>query len=85
MHWTGILEDGSEIDLAKIPCASAFGASDCWRCYKLPELKKTFRMALELALNGQTEVLVWSRSWNIFYGLGPQDLDCDWWREREDE
>jgi len=81
-QWTGQWENGKEIDLTKIPCASAFGISDCWPCCILPDLKMDLINALELALTGRIEVTVSSSYYYVpFHSLDPKHVHVDWFQD----
>jgi hypothetical protein len=92
MNWYGTWKNGlmdsdiwfaEAIDLTKIPCATAWGVSDCWPCYILPEFKETLRMTIELWINGRTTAEVYSAaSWCGMHSLSPEHLSCSWWPEK---
>jgi len=83
MQWTGQFENGREIDLAKLPCNSVFGVSDCWPCYKLPDIKRTLEIVLELFCEGKAMVMVSNNT--SFAGTHSGHCSCEWWGYEDKE
>ncbi len=90
--WAPITDDelwGERYDaasnLGEMPCHSWSGSiSDCFACYWFPFYLETFRMTLELAWFGRTNVMVSSCSSRCgLHSLESDDLSCNWWKEEK--